>query len=292
MKISGIAAALADLLEGQGNLGAAYEVYEEAFFELKDSQDYNQFSGPDKMRTIALAQKSAEIAQAIGEKDLINTAEERLGWAVTELLRLAAPNRATTEEKQAQTALGDKDLDLPSWISVTDLGASLENLGSFYLKQGNTEYVNCLFGLVLPTQKLCSYATPLFNASLKLLLRNPSLSERCHAGTIANNMSSSFALQPTKDNLNNASQWAQNAMHITKHAISEAEKTGKQEEVVECKPCLAVAIFNYGLVNEMQGNREIAMEQFVSALAKSQEIRFVEGSRQALLAMQRLKERS
>lgn len=137
LKISGIAIALGGFLEDQGNAGGAYEVYEEAFGDLRNAQGYQEFSGPQKMRTIALAQKSAEMAQLIEERSLMSQAEERLGWAVAELLKLA--NKAPAESNPTSTAIADKDLELPSWISDVDLGASMENLGLLYLKQGNSE---------------------------------------------------------------------------------------------------------------------------------------------------------
>ena len=148
MKISGIAIALGGFLEDQGNAGGAYEVYEESFVELRNTRGYQEFSGPQKMRTIALAQKSAEMAQLIEERSLMSQAEERLGWAVAELLKLASK---PTEANPKTTSTSDKDLELPSWISDVDLGASMENLGLLYLKQGNSEsvYLHILFVLPL-----------------------------------------------------------------------------------------------------------------------------------------------
>jgi len=136
MKISGIAIALGGFLEEQGNAGAAYEVYEEAFGDLRS--DYATLSGVEKMRVIVLAQKSGEMAQLIGEKSL--NAEERLGWAVAELLKMASKPSG-----QSSPSITDKDLELPSWITNVDLGASMENLGLLYLKQGNAESVAVLY---------------------------------------------------------------------------------------------------------------------------------------------------
>ena len=111
-------------------------MYEEAFGDLRNAQGYQEFTGPQKMRTIALAQKSAEMAQLIEERSLMAQAEERLGWAVAELLKLA---NKPAEADPTSTPTADKDLELPSWISDVDLGASMENLGLLYLKQGNSE---------------------------------------------------------------------------------------------------------------------------------------------------------
>lgn len=138
-KISGIALALGSFLEEQGNSGAAYEVYDEAFKDLKGLPNYEALKGEEKMRAVVLAQKSAEMAQVIEEKSLMVEAEERLGWAVAELLRLAsAQNPVRTEDN----SVADKDLELPAWISSVDMGASMENLGLLYLKQGNSESVS------------------------------------------------------------------------------------------------------------------------------------------------------
>lgn len=86
-----------------------------------------------------------------------------------------------------------------------------------------------------------------------------------------------------------ASQWASNALHITTHAINEAESSNKADEVGECRPCQAVAILNLGLIKEMQGDRLEAEKRFKESLTKSQQIRFLEGARQSLAALERLR---
>jgi len=49
-------------------------------------------------------------------------------------------------------------------------------------------------------------------------------------------------------------------------------------------------VFNLGLIKEMQGDKVAALERFQEALQKSQQIKFVEGARQALAALGRLRE--
>ena len=143
LKISGISALLGSVLEQQERAGAAYQVYADAQQNLLEEAS----EGPIRMRAIALAQKAGEMALSVGSKAMAAKAEEHLSWAVSDLLRLS------TSEKQRQDAIasslkGDSgltahELELPAWISKTDLGASMENLGNLYLAQGNLEYVLC-----------------------------------------------------------------------------------------------------------------------------------------------------
>lgn len=102
------------------------------------------------------------------------------------------------------------------------------------------------------------YAIPLFSQVLKILLPRklpgvptPTFSDRCHSGTISNNLSSAYALEPTTQNLQAAMQWAHNAVHISSHTMKDAEQQGKQDEAIECGPCLAVGQFNLGLLKEV-----------------------------------------
>ena len=131
----------------------------------------------------------------------------------------------------------------------------------------------------------------------------PSLSDRCHAGTVANNLSSTFALEPTPSNLEQASRWAENAIHIARHALQDAQQHQRPDEATECGPCVAVGLFNSASLKEvgclshythtpaefaclqMQGQKEAARARFQESLQFSRSIRFVEGAQQASLAL-------
>ena len=66
------------------------------------------------------------------------------------------------------------ELELPSWVTKSDVGATLESLGNLYARKGNVEY-----------------AMPLYLQSISLLLPpaqakkpEPSVGDKCHAATI------------------------------------------------------------------------------------------------------------
>ncbi|CAO1613353.1 unnamed protein product [Sympodiomycopsis kandeliae] len=133
-------------------------------------------------------------------KEAANAAEDHLVWCVEELLRLTVPENvqqqaALVSANQREQSKGGEsaesspssvslaDLDLPPWVTKTDLLASLESLGSFYARAGKTEY-----------------AVPLFLQALEFLIPTNSqrpkssitISDRCKAAIIMNNLSQVF----------------------------------------------------------------------------------------------------
>lgn len=88
------------------------------------------------MRAVSLAQKVGQLASSIGGEENDQLAEKRMGWAVAKLLKAVAhqPEGPSTIERSG-------GLDLPDFITKTELGSSMENLGLFYLQKGNKEQV-------------------------------------------------------------------------------------------------------------------------------------------------------
>lgn len=94
------------------------------------------------------------------------------------MLRLATQGTAKDVTKRKKDTDEDAilvgELGLPSWVSKTDMGATLETLGNLYARKGNVEY-----------------AMPLYLQSISLLLPppqmhkgEPSTGDKCHAATI------------------------------------------------------------------------------------------------------------
>lgn len=130
-------------------------------------------------------------------------AETHLVWSVEELLRLSVPqdvqqaaaatSAATrpgaeplSKEASQTDSVSLAELDLPPWVSQTDLLGSIESLGSFYAREGRTEY-----------------AVPLYLQALEILIptssakaRKPqekiTVSDRCRAAVVMNNLSQLF----------------------------------------------------------------------------------------------------
>jgi tetratricopeptide (TPR) repeat protein len=140
LKVSGIAIALAGLLEEQGRLAEAVECLEEALSDLPTPE---AASPAEKQREIALSQKIGSLAQAVGGPAMLAKAETRLSWSVAQLLKAASSDdqrkAAAERTEKGEAGLSANELQLPSWAARTDLGASMENLGAFYLSQGKGE---------------------------------------------------------------------------------------------------------------------------------------------------------
>jgi hypothetical protein len=139
LKITGVQIALAGLLEGEGRLGESLAILEDALALVTVPDP----SLKEQQRAIALSSKIGQLATTFSEPEMLSKAEERLSWSVTQLLKLAStPDQrkaAAERTEKGETGLNMDELDLPSWTSKTDLGASMENLGAFYLSQGKGE---------------------------------------------------------------------------------------------------------------------------------------------------------
>lgn len=93
------------------------------------------------MRGVAVACKLGEMANMY---QLAEEEEERwLVWAVEELLRVVQDQRGETPVTRDTHGSGSEstlaDLELPGWVSRTDLGAPIEALATFYARSGKLE---------------------------------------------------------------------------------------------------------------------------------------------------------
>lgn len=136
-KISGIAIALGGVLEQQQRSTDALQVYDDAFKQVSKALNTNKRDHQLMMRAVALAQKVGRMATELpAEAGYEQLAEKRMGWAVSRMLKAVAARRQEMSEEERTGGL-----DLPEFITHTDLGASMEDLGLFYLARGNKEYV-------------------------------------------------------------------------------------------------------------------------------------------------------
>jgi hypothetical protein len=102
------------------------------------------------------------------------------------------------------------------------------------------------------------YAATLFSQALNVLLprssperSDPTFADKCHGATLANNIASAYVSAPTAENLDKAEQWARNAIHMARHTLQAADAVGQKDDAVECGSCLAVGLFNAGLLKEV-----------------------------------------
>ena len=169
LKTSGIAIALADVLEADGKHGEAYDVYLDALTRIQAAADSatkqnglpgqdEELSGPEKLRAIALAYKLGELAGALNRPE---DEEKHLVWAIETILpaimvpppdisdaeradqRADAqvmddnPNTTVPSPREAEAIV--VELALPEWATKTDLAAPFEALGTFYAQNGRLE---------------------------------------------------------------------------------------------------------------------------------------------------------
>lgn len=103
--------------------------------------------------------------------------EERwLTYAVEELLRIIRDETAKAtlvvegdSESKDNTPLMLAELEMPPWVTKTDVGAPLEALGRFYAREGNVECVQVV-SVVVETDGGFSYAVPLYLQAVSLLV--------------------------------------------------------------------------------------------------------------------------
>ena len=96
----------------------------------------------ETLRQVSIAYKLGEMAQVYGFGD--EEEEKWLTWSVEKLLRVLQDENVGVDTtaggkggERQETLLAD--LNLPEWITKTNLGAPLEALGAFYARKGNVE---------------------------------------------------------------------------------------------------------------------------------------------------------
>jgi hypothetical protein len=138
LKITGILIALTEVLESNNKPRLAYELMSGYLENLppREAGTEHTWSGPERMRLVAIAFKLAEMANTYSRPDF----EERqwLLWSFHELLD------ALTQDKAAGGRVLDvapalHELELPDWVAKTDIVAGLEALGEFLARKGEAE---------------------------------------------------------------------------------------------------------------------------------------------------------
>ncbi|KAF8761368.1 Tpr protein [Rhizoctonia solani] len=271
LKISGIAIALAAVLEKQNDLRGANEVYTRAFADILRAPPPAPapvLSGPERMRVVSLSLKLGEIAAKFGQ---LEEEEKYLVFGTEEILRmmkeasgaLPSPGNENVNEGGPQ-----QDLVLPSWVSHTDAGAVLERLAEFYSRTGRSDY-----------------AVPLYLQAISILLpppksqlQAPSILDRCRGALLMNNLAEIFASpSPSrKANIEQATAWAKKGLAVAQKARGEIALS-----------VLAVLMYNLGMLSEKKDDVAGAKVLFKQALDQSKIAGFEEGEIEAQKAIAR-----
>lgn len=192
LKTTGIAIALADVLEQDNRMQEAAHTYLDALDEVLQRGAYAHAAPAvrtpqERMRGVALAQKIGDMAShgvTLPPLDMGETlqtedpAEGYLSWSVSELLRLVQ-----AQERTGASPVMLADLHLPPWVDTQEVGGSIEALGAFYARHDVAEY-----------------AVPLYLQAITLLLppkhtgrAPPTVADRCRAAVLMNNISQVLA---------------------------------------------------------------------------------------------------
>ncbi|CAE6415925.1 unnamed protein product [Rhizoctonia solani] len=289
LKVSGIAIALAAVLEKQNNFRGANEVYARAFADIlrvpPPPGTTPVLLGPERMRAIGLSVKLGEIAARFGQTE---EEEKYLLFGVEEILRMmkeASGALPHIEGNTNQSGGPQQELVLPNWVSHTDAGSVLERLAEFYSRTGRSDY-----------------AVPLYLQALSILLpppksqgRTPTITDRCRGALLMNNLAEIFASPSSsrKPNLEQAAAWARKGLVVAQKARGEitpdlSKKTTNLEDdpLTTCESVLAVLVYNLGMLSEQKDDVAGAKVLFKQALDQSKRAGF-EGELEAQKAISR-----
>ncbi|KAF9279069.1 hypothetical protein BGZ68_008148 [Mortierella alpina] len=194
-----------------------------------------RLDGPTRLKAVGIAQKLGDLYHSI-RKD--QQAERYYLWSVEQLLKnhegvIETQSRISEEERRLQNARDQETMrkqfnfdKLPSWMTKTDLGASLEALGGFYTSKG-----------------VYSNALPLYMRALSLVDQNS-----CHAAVLMCNISDAFA---GLGNVEDATGWAERGL-----------KVGSAQSGQECDEGCGVILYNLGMLHEMKGDLVKAQDYY------------------------------
>jgi hypothetical protein len=133
LKLSGIAITLCEVLEQDNKPKEAYEGYIAAVEHLR--KNWSILTSEERLRAVSMGQKLGEMADTY---QLGGAEEERwLTWTVEEVLKLAKDIGGSRHEGNSEEGnVVLSDLELPKWVTVTDIAAPLKSLGAFYARTG------------------------------------------------------------------------------------------------------------------------------------------------------------
>ncbi|GAA5970999.1 hypothetical protein JCM3765_002290 [Sporobolomyces pararoseus] len=321
INLSGIAVRWGGMWEKKNELERALEVYDIGFQPIAyQIQSTNQGSRGENSvdivkRGAGLALKLGDLWTLLGSMNPVavgeaqSEAERYYTWAVEELMRLSLTEdqkekvreQMDNQEKGIQsnppssdaTGKDNKDgMDLPSWVGQVELVAAFERLGDLYSRQGKIELAQPLLQQAITTL----YPPPKKDSKP---IPPPPISQRCHAATLMNNLSSSLvtAPSPSSQSIEASSRWARQALSVSNSCKREADKSRnskkvvplREREEVECELTAVVACYNLGKLAEMSKDTISAEQWFVRSEKLATELGLRDAVLQARESLRRLK---
>ncbi|PFH49556.1 hypothetical protein AMATHDRAFT_147399 [Amanita thiersii Skay4041] len=284
LKTTGIAIALASVLESMNHMDQAYEVYADGLSYLQNTEGKAPLTKGEQMRGVALACKLGELAHDLDRgKD---EEEKWLVWAVETILKNIMVN--TTDhisnrgKPNPETRIESVELGLPGWVSATDLAAPFEALGSLYAQTGKNDYAIRLF---LQAASILIPPTP----------QKASAVDRCRGAQTMSSISELIMrADPSNQGIAQAETWARKAFGIINEARAELQDGSKkwiggtQASDPTCEIAYAVSLFNIGALREMAGDTVEAKRFLDMSLQHSKRIGLEEGMSVARDALKRI----
>ncbi|KAF9964995.1 hypothetical protein BGZ70_005578 [Mortierella alpina] len=224
-----------------------------------------RLDGPTRLKAVGIAQKLGDLYHSI-KKD--QQAERYYLWSVEQLLKnhegvTERQTNISEEERRLQNARDQEAMrkqfnfdKLPSWMTKTDLGASLEALGGFYTSKG-----------------VYSNALPLYMRALSLADQNS-----CHAAVLMCNISDAFA---GLGNVEDATGWAERGL-----------KVGSAQSGQECDEGCGVILYNLGMLHEMKGDVMKAQDYYKQSKQHGLKTGFNQSIIESNKALKRLRDAS
>jgi len=246
LKTTGILITLAEVLESNNKPQLAYELMAKYLDDLPSrdgletgpESSTSKWSGPERMRLVAIAYKLGEMANTYSQ---LATEEER--WLVWSVQELNATLKKRNKTGQVEIPPTLRELELPNWVTKTDVAAPIQALGEYFSRVGKTRtaaalYINTL-EVLLPDD--LSKATPI---------------DRCRGAQVLSNLAelmtrrSSPEPEEESKNLEEAEEWALKAARLVAYTMQDEDATG---DLSTCEEVFTVILANLGTIKMMKG---------------------------------------
>ncbi|MBW0507492.1 hypothetical protein O181_047207 [Austropuccinia psidii MF-1] len=278
MKTTGVGIRWAGLLENIGQLEKAANVYEKVYKDLDQAARQKNLNRSEILRRVQLAQKLAELYQAINtlpdrsladQQALNSKIEHYLTTSLEEMLRLVKRSPETAHER-SNLDKGLEEPDLPTWIKKSDLGGCLESLAEFYARNGNVNFALPLYlsaiNIILPPKVPKSHSTPTDQ-------------DRCHAAMLMNNLSQLLtqatlaAENQSNPRVSDATAWANKSFDISQSVLAKVPQNLaaiRENSLTECLSVKLVSRHNMASLAEMRGEKALAKKLYAETKAEAE----------------------
>jgi len=264
LKLSGIAIALATVLEDNQKPQAAYNTYVTAFEQLQSAGDR---TGPEKSRAGAIAYKLGQLAES-----LKSVREERLWYEVACKELLAAIGVTKTRDTNEHVDLAG--LSLPAWVNKVQIVEPLRALASCYKRSGDHQLALTTLLVALPiilgpvpqeapSEHICLGAD-LLNSIAETLVDGP----------------------PTPEAVDQAERSVSQAVELIELRRKRTDAVNGERDY--CEMVLAAALFNWGALREMAGDFVRAKQLYQRSRKQSFDLKERDGVIQAETAIRRI----